>query len=190
MSIAVHNNNVYLQKSLLWVGLLSIIMFFAGMTSAVVVSKTSGIWVSYTIPKVFLLSTFLIVISSFMYHVGYKMVQKGDFGMAKVFFAVTGILGVAFISMQFYGWNRLVAQGIFATGIDSSVSASYFYLIVFLHLLHFAAAMISWSVVTIKTFNGKYTENTSKIGVSTIFWHFLTILWVYVFFFMQYMING
>lgn len=189
MSIAVQNSS-YIQKSLLWVGLISIVMFFAGLTSAVVVSKASGNWVSYQIPQIFLISTLLIVTSSFTYQMGLKFAKSEAWKLAKTLFVATGILGVFFIIMQFFGWNLLVSQGIFATGVKSNVSASYFYLIVFLHLLHFVAAMISWSIVTVKTFQNKYKNGSSKIEVSVIFWHFLTGLWVYVFFFLLYMIQG
>ena len=183
-------NNSYIQKSLLWVGLVSIVMFFAGMTSAVVVSKTSGNWVSYQIPKIFLISTLLIVTSSFTYQLGLKFAKENEWNAAKYLIFITGILGILFISMQFLGWSQLVQRGIFATGAKSNVSASYFYLIVFLHLLHFVVAIISWATVSIKSFKNKYKSNTSKIEVSVIFWHFLTGLWVYIFFFLQYMIQG
>lgn len=187
MSIALQHKQSFVQKSLLWAGILSIVMFFAGLTSAVVVSKSSGNWMSYQIPNVFLISTMLIVSSSFTYQIGLKLAQSQSWQTAKILFTLTGLLGILFIVMQFYGWSKLIEQGIFATGVKSNVSASYFYLIVFLHLLHFVAAMISWGVVTVKTWLNRYT-NTSKIEISVLFWHFLTVLWVYVFFFLQYMI--
>ncbi|MCC7520999.1 MAG: heme-copper oxidase subunit III [Flavobacteriaceae bacterium] len=190
MNITLDRNQSILHKSLLWVGIISIVMFFAGLTSAVVVSKTSGNWVSYQIPSVFLISTLLIVTSSFTYQMGLKLASSQSWNAAKGLFVLTGILGVFFMVAQFYGWSQLVAQGIFATGVKSNVSASYFYLIVFLHLLHFVAAMISWAIVTVKTFKNRYTHGVSKIEVSVLFWHFLTGLWVYVFFFLQNMIQG
>lgn len=190
MNITLENNQSVLHKSLLWVGIISIVMFFAGLTSAVVVSKTSGNWVSYQIPSIFLISTLLIVSSSFTYQMGLKLAGSQQWKSARGLFLLTGVLGVLFIVGQIYGWSLLIGQGIFATGVQSNVSASYFYLIVFLHLLHFVAAIISWAIVTVKSFRNRYTHGVSKIEVSVIFWHFLTGLWVYVFFFLQYMIQG
>lgn len=184
-------NTAFLRKSLLWVGLLSIIMFFAGLTSAVVVSKATSTWVAYTIPQIFLISTLLIITSSFTYQIGYRFVKESNWNSAKWLFVLTAILGVLFIVSQFIGWSQLIEQGIFATGKDSSVSGSYFYIIVALHLLHFVAAMISLGVVTTKTFLKKYTTNNrSKIETSLVFWHFLSALWLYIFFFLKYMINN
>lgn len=184
-------NSAFLNKSLLWVGLLSIIMFFAGLTSAVVVSKATSTWVAYTIPHVFLLSTVLIIISSFTYQIGYRFVKESNWSAAKWMFILTATLGILFIIAQFYGWSQLIDQGVFATGSDSSVSGSYFYIIVALHLLHFVAAMLSLGIVTTKTFFNKYTTtNLSRIETSLVFWHFLSALWIYVFFFLKYMINS
>ena len=188
MEVAINQKQSFIQKSLLWVGLISIVMFFAGMTSAVVVSKASGNWMSYQIPKIFLVSTMLIVSSSFTYQLGLKLARQNAWQIAKIMFLLTGFLGLMFIGMQFYGWDQLIGQGIFATGVKSNVSASYFYLIVFLHLLHFVAAMISWGIVTYKTAKNRY-DNTAKIELSVVFWHFLTVLWMYVYFFLQYMIH-
>lgn len=188
MDTSVYQNQTLLLKSLLWVGIVSIVMFFAGLTSAVVVSKVSGNWISYQIPSVFLISTLTIVISSFTYEIGLRFSKNAQWKSALTFFGITFLLGVVFITAQFLGWKSLIAEGIFATGVNSNVSGSYFYLIVLLHLLHFAVAMFSLSIVTYKTFNHKYTHS-GKIEVSVIFWHFLTVLWVYVFFFLQYMIH-
>lgn len=184
-------NTAFLNKSLLWVGLLSIIMFFAGLTSAVVVSKATSTWVTYSIPQIFLFSTLLIITSSFTYQMGYRFIKELNWQVASWLFVLTAILGILFIVAQFYGWSLLIDEGIFATGSESSVSGSYFYIIVALHLLHFVAAMISLGVVTTKTFLQKYTtSNLSRIETSLVFWHFLSALWLYVFFFLHYMINN
>jgi len=184
-------NTALLHKSLLWVGLLSIIMFFAGLTSAVVVSKATSTWITYTIPQIFLFSTLIIITSSFTYQMGYRFVKESNWKVAKWLFVLTATLGILFIVAQFYGWSQLINQGIFATGTDSSVSGSYFYIIVALHLLHFVAAILSLGIVTGKTFLQKYTTtNHSRIETSLVFWHFLSALWLYVFFFLQYMINN
>ena len=51
-------------KQLLWIGIGSIIMFFAGLTSAYVVRKPQGNWVDFLLPDWFMYSTIIIVLSS------------------------------------------------------------------------------------------------------------------------------
>ena len=49
---------------LLWIGMVSIVMLFAGLTSAVIVSKGSKVWETFELPSSFLISTLSIVFSS------------------------------------------------------------------------------------------------------------------------------
>ena len=51
-------------KQLTWIGIGSIVMFFAGLTSAYVVRKPQGNWIEFVLPNWFLYSTIIIVISS------------------------------------------------------------------------------------------------------------------------------
>ena len=63
-------------KQLLWIGIGSIIMFFAGLTSAYVVRKPQGNWVDFLLPDWFLYSTIIIVSSSVILIVAKKTVQN------------------------------------------------------------------------------------------------------------------
>ena len=51
-------------KQLLWLGIGSMVMFFAGLTSAYVVAKPQEHWINFVLPDWFFFSTVTIVISS------------------------------------------------------------------------------------------------------------------------------
>ncbi|MGE0562132.1 MAG: heme-copper oxidase subunit III [Flavobacteriales bacterium] len=175
-------------KPLLWVGLVSIIMFFMGWTSAVIVSKGGdGNWLNIQIPFAFTISTIIIVVSSFVYHYGFISIKKDNVQTLKISSLVTLFLGVLFIYSQFLGWKELYSNGIVATGASSSNASSYLYLITFFHVLHLIAGVISLIVVFIKSVKQKYSStNYLGVEVSIIYWHFLGGLWIYLFFFLKY----
>ena len=52
-------------KPMLWVAMISMVMFFAGLTSAYVISMKRDDWVSFDLPQAFYISTALIILSSF-----------------------------------------------------------------------------------------------------------------------------
>ena len=72
------------------------------------------------------------------------------------------------------------------TGPESSVTTSYVYILVFLHLAHLFAGMIVLTVVIAKFNKQKYEKNKLGFELALIFWHFLGALWIYLFFFIKY----
>ena len=76
------------------------------------------------------------------------------------------------------------------TGPTSNVTVSYIYLIAVVHILHVAAGLIPILVVIINHLRGKYTPN-NYLGfeLAEIFWHFVDILWLYLFFFLYFFLN-
>jgi len=175
-------------KPLLWIGIVSIIMFFSGWTSAVIVSKGGAPdWLNIDMPFAFTASTVIILLSSLFFHLGLVSIKKGQKQKLKALTLLTLVLGVGFVVSQFIGWKELYENGIVATGSMSTNASSYLYLITVFHVLHLLAGIISLIVVSVKSFKGKY-DSTNYLGVelSLIYWHFLGALWVYLFFFLKY----
>ena len=98
---------------LLWIGMVSIVMLFAALTSAVIVSKGSREWVEFKLPETFLYSTITLVISSFTYILAYRSAKKNMPGALKLWVLVTFLLGLLFAVLQFVSWGHLTDQGIF-----------------------------------------------------------------------------
>lgn len=172
------------SKMLLWIGIVSIIMAFAGFTSAYIVRKAEGNWVEFNLPRAFTISTIILLVSSFTIQLAYNAVKKNNFERAKIFAIATLGLGLAFVFSQFYAWNVLVDNGIFFVG---NPSGSFLYVLTGLHVLHLIGGMLALVIVSIKTIQEKYnSENSLGIELCATYWHFLDLLWIYLFVFVAY----
>ncbi len=175
------------SKNLLWLGIVSIIMLFAGFTSAYVVSHAKGDWIKFVIPSAFFISTALILLSSVTMNWALSAVKKGNNSPFKTSILMTLLLGLGFMLSQYLGWKSLVAQNVFFTGSASNASGSFFYLITFMHLLHLVGGLIALMVVYFKALAEKY-KPSDFLGVQlcSIYWHFLDVLWIYLFLFLYF----
>ena len=97
------------------------------------------------------------------------------------------ILGVVFVYLQFLGFSQIIENGYFFTGSESSITTSFIYLVVLLHLAHIIAGLICVLVVIYNHYKLKYTNGkTLGIELATTFWHFVDVLWVYLFLFLYF----
>lgn len=177
------------QQMMLWFGIVSLLMGFAGWTSAYIVSSAREDWASdINLPDAFYISTVLIVISSITYIMAKMAVKKDNQKRATTWLFVTLGLGVSFITCQFMGFSEMVAQGYYFTGPTSSIKMSYMFLIAMVHILHVVAGIISLLIVIYKQTKGRYSsQEYLGISLGATFWHFLDLLWVYLVLFMTFM---
>ena len=177
-------------KPMLWISMISMAMLFAGFTSAIIVSKADNEnWMYFDIPIWFYVSTIVILISSIFMHLAKKFIEKDNNKAAFQSLLITIILGLFFALSQFFVWNKLVESGVFFTGSNSTAASSFFYLIVAVHLFHLIGGIIALIVTTIKTASNNYSsKDMLGIELCATFWHFLDILWVYLFIFFLYII--
>lgn len=180
--------NARAKKMMLWFGIVSLLMGFAGWTSAYIVSSSRDDWASdVALPQAFIYSTIVIVLSSLSYMMAKKAVKEGESRNAASWLWVTLVLGIIFIVVQFFGFSQLVANGYYFTGPTSSIKMSYVFLIAMVHIVHVAAGIISLLVVLVNQIRGKYTEeNYLGLTLGATFWHFLDVLWVYLVLFMTF----
>ena len=174
------------KKMMLWFGIISLVMGFAGWTSAYIVSSKRKDWVaSIELPSAFWLSTAVIVLSSLTYILARFALKSRKILLASRFSLITLALGIVFVFIQFNGFNQMVSAGYYFTGPTSSIKMSYIFLIAFVHLVHLFAGLISLTVVNYKLFRSKYSpENRLGFELGETFWHFLGVLWVYLVLFM------
>ena len=174
-------------KPMLWVSMISMTMFFAGLTSAYVVSRKREDWVTFDLPTSFYISTILIVLSSVTFILSQRFLKRSNLKLSFMLLLVTLILGVGFIYYQYDGFNYLRSVGLFFTGPNSTVSTSFIIGITFMHVLHLIAGIIVLLVVIYNHFKSKYNA-TETLGfeLGAIFWHFVGILWIYLFFFFYF----
>ena len=176
------------KKMMLWFGMISLTMSFLGITSGYIVSKERPDWLTdFQIPQAFYISLVVILISSITIFLAKKHViaQKRKKGM--VFLIITFLLGVTFVIFQFKGFSEIISNGYFFTGSESTITTSFIYLVVLLHLTHIIAALISVLVVIYNHYKQRYTVgNTVGIEIAATFWHFVDVLWIYLFLFFYF----
>ncbi len=174
-------------KPMLWIAMISMVMFFAGLTSAYVVSMKRDDWVTFDLPQAFYISTVLIVLSSITLIISQKLLKKDNLKASLLFLLATLVSGVGFVWYQYVGFNQLRAVGLFFTGPESTVSTSFILGITFMHILHLLAGVIVLLVVIYNHFKKKYSS-ADMLGfeLGGIFWHFVDILWIYLFFFFYF----
>ena len=172
---------------MLWISMISMVMFFAGLTSAYVISMKRDDWVSFDLPQAFYISTFLIVASSITLFLSQKFLKKDKRQLSLVFVIATLLLGIGFVWQQYVGFNQLKSVGLFFTGPESTVSTSFIIGITFMHVLHLLAGLLVLLVVIYNHFKYKYkSDNMLGFELGAIFWHFVDILWIYLFFFFYF----
>ncbi len=188
------------KKMMLWFGMISITMTFAGLTSAFIVSSSRPDWLdSFVLPNWFTISTVSIVLSSIFFQFAKSRLDKYvrvslpeniniyiERNNVNILLVLTILTAIVFVVSQFLGFNEIISQGYYFTGPESSVTTSYVYILVFLHLAHLFAGMIVLTVVISKFNKQKYEKNKLGFELALIFWHFLGALWIYLFFFMKY----
>ena len=188
------------KKMMLWFGLISITMTFAGLTSAFIVSSSRPDWLeSFVLPVWFTISTVSIALSSLFFQLAkYKLDQYIRVSLPEniniyihrnnvnIFLGLTIIMAIIFVVAQFLGFGDIISQGYYFTGPESSITTSYVYVLVFMHLAHLFAGIIVLTVVVTKFNKQKYEKNKLGFEMALIFWHFLGALWIYLFFFIKY----
>ena len=174
-------------KPMLWVSMISMVMFFAGLTSAYVISMRRDDWVTFELPDAFYISTLLIILSSITIIISQNLIKKDKRELSIAFLLITFALGIAFVWQQYAGFEDLRNAGLFFTGPTSTVSTSFIIGITLMHAFHVFAGIIVLLVVIYNHFKYKYTSNDLLgLELGAIFWHFIDVLWIYLFFFFYF----
>lgn len=175
-------------KMLLYFAMISIIMIFAGLTSAFVVSKQRPDWLKdLVIPQTFVYSTLVLLASSVTFYLAKKAIKENKQSLTTTYLLVTFVLGVLFVVLQFKGFDLLFNQGLVPFGSSSKVTISFLYAFVFVHVAHLFGGMISLIYVIYNHYKQKYNSSQCLgIELSGMYWHFMDFIWVYLFLFFYF----
>jgi len=170
---------IHPHKFTLWIAIGSIIMMFAGLTSAYIIKSNQANWQEIITPKVFWYSTATILLSSVTIQMALRSFKQREMNRYRQLMAVTVILGVVFIVLQCLGFQQLWNSGIQFKGV---VGAGQFLYVVFgLHALHVLGGIVALMVMLAKAFFGKTkTYASTGVEVAAIYWHFVDVLWIYL----------
>ena len=175
------------KKMMLLFSMLSIAMTFAGLTSAYIVSKSRPDWLKeFELPMAFTISTIVILLSSISIWFAKKNIKKNNISNTSLWLFITFGLGIIFIVSQFSGFRELISQGYFFTGAQSTITTSFLYVLTVLHLIHLFAGIIVLIVVMINNYKNKYKIEKLGFELAVTFWHFLGVLWIYLFVFLYF----
>ena len=175
-------------KLILLFAMVSMTMMFAGLTSAFVVSKSRADWLkNFELPTAFFFSTAVIIACSVAFHLAKKAIQKDNRSATTSYLLSTLGLGILFVLLQFVGFEQIVAAGYYFTGSESSITTTFLYVVTVVHLVHLAGGLISLLIIIYNHFKQKYNSTqTLGIELGAMYWHFLDLLWVYLFLFLYF----
>ncbi len=174
------------KKMILWLFIVTIVMLFAAFTSAYIVRKADGEWLLFSLPAVFAYSTGMIMLSSVTMQWAYRLLKKDQVQKAKVFVGLTFLLGFAFLCVQYVGlFDVLVSMNVFLGGESSNPAGSFVYILLGVHAFHLVTGLIYILIVLSMLFKGQITKEKSlQFELCTTYWHFLDLLWIYLFVFL------
>lgn len=175
-------------KLMLLFAMVSMTMMFAGLTSAFVVSKSRADWLKdFQLPTAFYYSTIAIIGCSATFYFAKKAIQKNNQSKTTFFLLSTLLLGILFVILQFVGFRQIVDNGYYFTGSGSSITTTFLYVVTIVHLLHLAGGVISLLIIIYNHLKQKYNSSqTLGIELGAMYWHFLDLLWVYLFLFLYF----
>ncbi len=182
MSVSIVSNQqrkkIHPHKFTMWVAIGSIVMMFAGLTSAFIVKSNQVNWKTVALPKVFWISTAVIIASSITVQMALRSFKNREMNQYRLLIGLTLVLGAAFVVLQWMGFNELWAQQITFKG---SGAGQFLYVIFGLHAMHVIGGVVALIVMFIKAYAGK-TKLYSSVPVEVVatYWHFVDALWIYL----------
>jgi cytochrome c oxidase subunit 3 len=162
----------------LWVGIGSLLMMFAGLTSALIVKRNQANWQPFDLPQFFWYSTAAIILSSVTIYLAEKAFKQRMMQKYRRLVVTTLVLGVLFIIFQLLGFQQFWSHGL---PLGKTVSSDFMYVIVGLHAAHVLGGLIALIVLFAKAFSTKTrTYNSVPVELVSTYWHFVDALWIYL----------
>ncbi len=178
MSSGTERKRLHPHKFTLWLGIGSIVMMFAGLTSAVIVKRQLGTWETFVMPRIFWYSTAVILATSLTVQMALRAFKERQMRSYRMLMTATAVGGIIFIFLQIKGFEALWAQNV---RFSNSVAGSFLYIIFGLHALHVIGGIVALLVLFARAFSAR-KRNYSPVPVEivSVYWHFVDLLWLYL----------
>ncbi|MES2061336.1 MAG: cytochrome c oxidase subunit 3 [Bacteroidota bacterium] len=177
--------NLAPKKFNMWIFIFTSFMFFAALTSGfiVYVGGSSAHGMNIKMPDAFMYSTAVIILSSVTMFLASQAAKSSQFGKQRLYLWLTIILGIAFFGIQLYAWSYLVKNGIYFS--NPNASQSFIYVFTGMHLLHIFAGLLLLANTLWRSYRSiEQVKNLYSVQMSSIFWHFVDIIWIYLYVFL------
>lgn len=183
---------VHPLRFMVWLSMSSMVMLFAGFTSAYIVRHAdTNVWNNVELPRLFWVSTTFIIASSVTLVFAFRAFKKRQLGTYRSMLMASTVLGAAFLVAQYAAWQELVARGL---AVGTEVAADFLYVISGAHFVHVLGGVVALAAVSVLAFV-RYRQPEDLLLVSlnpdkvpaveliSIYWHFIGLLWLYLFVF-------
>jgi cytochrome o ubiquinol oxidase subunit 3 len=126
-----------------------------------------------------LVNTLLLLTSSFTCGLGMVAARRGLKKQVLTWFGITFVLGLAFLSVELYEFAELIHEG---HSMTVNAFLSSFFILVGTHGLHITSGLL-WMAITLifVVKRGLNPPLVRKLGLLSLFWHFLDIVWIFIF---------
>jgi cytochrome c oxidase subunit 3 len=168
----------------MWVGIASILMLFTALSSAYIVrAASSSDWQPLAMPRILLLSSVLILISSGTLEAARHNLKRAAVGGYKSWLLLTVVLGLGFLASQLVAWRQLAKQGVY---VASNPHSSFFYVLTAAHGVHLLGGLAALAYLSLRSRAPQddrvaTTRAQAKADAVTLYWHFMDFLWIYLF---------
>lgn len=170
------------KKFALWLFMVTVVMVFAGLTSAYIVRQAEGNWLEYDLPLIFWINSGIVILSSLFLHFAYLSAKKDNLVGVRIGMSFSVLLGLAFLVGQWYSWIAMVDREVFFVG---NPSGSFLYVFTGLHAVHLISGVIFLIIVLISSFRYEvHSKSLISLEMAVTYWHFLAGLWLYLFMFL------
>ena len=166
-------------KLAVWLSMGGILMFFAALTSAMIVRQgLSGDWQPFSLPPVLYASTGILLASSLTIERARKGMLAGSASGLRRWTNASAFLGLAFLACQLLGWQALVDRGIY---LAANPANSFYYLLTAAHGAHLVGGIGALAYIWVRV-RGRWAWPTREAAVEAValYWHFMDALWIYI----------
>ncbi|MEI6947476.1 cytochrome c oxidase subunit 3 [Paraflavisolibacter sp. H34] len=171
-------NKIHPHKFTMWVAMASIVMMFAGLTSAYVVKSNQANWETVQIPTQFWVSTGVILAASLCIQMAVRAFKQKERSRYKGLLLVTGLLGIGFLLLQWNGFSWMWNHGVHFRG---SGAGQFLYIIAGLHAIHVIGGLVALFIQLIRSLSRKtISYNSVPVEILATYWHFVDFLWLYL----------
>jgi cytochrome c oxidase subunit 3 len=177
--------NLKAKKFLMWLFIIASFMMFAALTSGFIVYTEGNVerGIKVLLPTAFMYSSVIIVLSSLTAHMAYLSAKGLQLAKQKLYIGITILLGIAFFYSQYQAWQALFDSG--AYFVNYNASQSFIYVFSGAHLIHVLVGLFFLIYALLGVFrNIPPVRNLFRMEIASIFWHFLDILWIYLYVFL------
>jgi cytochrome c oxidase subunit III len=171
------------KKFALWLFMMSVVMLFGAWTSAYLVKRADAGWAEIILPDQFWTNSVIVALSSVTMIWATLAARRDNLNAVKQALSITTLLGIAFLVGQYLAYEEMVALKQHFTG--SNVSHSFLWVLPAVHGLHIVSGLVFLLIVLVGVFRFTiHSRNMNQLEMCATYWHFLGILWLYLFVFL------